>query len=56
MPFDFFRGDGYLWFRVFGYGLHFKDTERNPHTLFSERSKRGFKLGKWRVKALKRGE
>jgi hypothetical protein len=44
---------GYFYFRLFGYGLHFKDS-RKARLLFSERSGRnGKRIGSWIVKILK---
>lgn len=44
------RGLG--WFRIFGFGLHWKDTRIHP-LLFSERySGRGWQIGHWRLRFL----
>jgi hypothetical protein len=44
---------GIGWFRVFGYGLHWKDTRRH-HVFFSERNgyMRVLRLGPWSLKWL----
>ena len=43
---------GRWWFRIFGYGIVFKDTKRHK-LLFSERyGYSGFKIGKWFFKIL----
>lgn len=46
---------GLAWFRLFGVGLHVKDTRRHP-LLFSEREGRARRLplGPWSVRALPR--
>lgn len=51
--FFYYRQDGMFWFRVFGYGLHIKDTTRHA-LLFSERYGHTKKLliGKWCIKVL----
>ena len=36
--FYFYQENGFGWFRLFGYGLHWKDTKRHD-LLFSERYK-----------------
>lgn len=48
------RAKGIWWFRVFGYGLHWKDTRAHP-LLFSQRAgfRKGFILGSWRFEFLK---
>jgi hypothetical protein len=45
---------GYFWFRILGYGLHFKDTRRHA-LLFSERNNIGRSLSVfgWRISGLK---
>ena len=44
--------EGYFWFRLFGYGLHFKNTKKNA-LLFSERVLgHGCQIKSWRVKLL----
>lgn len=43
-----------FWFRIFGYGLHFKDTRRSGPPLFSERfHPSGLKVGWLRIKWLR---
>lgn len=43
------------WFRIFGYGLHFKLVHEGYEPLFSERNghTKVLKIGKLRIKALK---
>lgn len=51
----FFIGSGYLWFRLFGYGIHIKDTRKNP-LLYSDRVNKRFYISKWQIKFLTRNE
>lgn len=52
--FCYHRSKGYFWFRLFGYGLHVKDSTITP-MLFSERNgyTKYLKVGKWKIKILK---
>ena len=45
---------GLFWFRIFGYGLHIKDTKRHQ-LMFSERNglTKYWKVGVWIVRVLK---
>lgn len=45
--------EGYFWFRIFGYGLHLKDTNKHP-MMFSERNGlTGYwKVGGWIIRVL----
>lgn len=47
---------GTYYFRIFGKGLHFQNTNKELHVMFSIRNKRikFWTIGKWRVKFLKR--
>lgn len=47
--------NGLWWFRVFGYGIHWKDTRKHP-PLASERLglRNGLQIGYWRFRLLKR--
>jgi hypothetical protein len=47
------KSDGYLWFRLLGYGLHFKNINKHP-LLFSERYgyKKRLQLGGWSIRVL----
>lgn len=52
IPFAMWTTGGMGWFRVFGYGLHWKDTRRHP-MLFSERVLGyGWRRGPWIIKIL----
>ena len=44
---------GLFWFRIFGYGLHLKDTNKHP-MMFSERNRltKYWKVGSWIVRVL----
>jgi hypothetical protein len=46
----FYCVDGLGWFRLFGIGLHWKDTSRHM-MLFSERNgyKKAIKIGSWQI-------
>ena len=48
-------GSGTLWFRIFGYGLHFKNLDKKP-LVFSERidMTKTFRIYKYSIKTLKR--
>lgn len=48
---------GLLWFRVFGYGLHFKNSVLHPDT-FAMRNgyRRRLSIGAWRVFVLYRSD
>jgi len=52
-----YKQDGFMWFRIFGWGLVIKDTH-NHALLFSERN--GFTkyimIGKWIIRLLKPNE
>ncbi len=50
-----YRRDGIGWFRIFGYGIHWKDTRRH-RLLFSERNgyTRALTIRGWRFRLLKR--
>lgn len=50
------KSDGCFWFRLFGYGLHFKDVRKHS-LLFSERNGyvRRVQIGNWSIKILKPG-
>lgn len=53
-PFAIAREPGIGWFRVFGYGLHWKDARRH-FVFFSERNglqRRSFRVGVWSFKVL----
>jgi hypothetical protein len=52
-PIRFYVGDGIGWFRLFGVGLHWKDTTRHP-LLFSERQglTKALKIRAWRIAVL----
>jgi hypothetical protein len=51
-----YYGHGMMWFRLFDWGLHIKDMERNP-LLYSQRNGRGrVMFKKWWIQVLKRGE
>jgi hypothetical protein len=49
-----YRGHGLWWFRIFGYGLHWKDTRIHP-LIFSERNglTKTLQIGHWSFKWLK---
>lgn len=51
--FTYYSYNGIIWFRIFGVGLHFKDTSRNS-LIFSERNgyKKALKIGNWRISFL----
>lgn len=48
------KSDGYLWFRFFGYGLHFKNTSKH-YLLFGEREGyvKRVQIGNWSIRILK---
>jgi len=48
-----YKEKGFLWFRIFGYGLLFKNIPIHG-LLFSERNgyKKVFKIGKWQIRTL----
>jgi hypothetical protein len=47
-----FKQDGMWWFRVFGYGLHWKNIDMHG-LLFSERVLgKGLRIGSWMFKIL----
>ena len=50
---SYYRCDGMFWFRLFGYGLHFKDL-RKFQLIFSERNRlrKSFRIGNWSIKFL----
>jgi hypothetical protein len=50
-----FKGDGFCWFRIFGYGLHFKDITKHK-LLFTERygHTKYLKIGNWIIITLKK--
>lgn len=52
--FSWHKGEGVIWFRVFGYGLHVKDT-RKRFLLFSERNgyKKRLQIGNYSIRILK---
>lgn len=52
--FSFHKSNGYLWFRIFGYGLHFKNYKKTG-LLFSERYGyvKTLKIFNWSIKILK---
>jgi hypothetical protein len=52
-PFAFYLIDGLGWFRVFGFGLHWKDISKHRMS-FSERNgyKKALKIGSWRISLL----
>ena len=52
---QFYSVDGLGWFRIFGIGLHWKDTTRHM-MYYSERNGlfRSLRIGKWRIKILHR--
>ena len=51
--FEFYSEEGLWWFRVFGVGLHFKDTSTRT-MYFSERNGywKSVRLGRWFIKFL----
>lgn len=51
----FYSIPGLGWFRLFGIGLHWKDTARH-RMYFSERNgnKKALKIGSWRISFLSR--
>jgi len=51
------RRDGQWWFRVFGYGLTWKNIKKHP-LMFSERYgyRKGIALFRWRFNLLLRGD
>ena len=51
--FAVYKEPGFLWFRIYGYGLIFKDTHKHS-MLFSERNKirKHLRFGKWLIKWL----
>jgi hypothetical protein len=53
--FSGFKSKSIFWFRIFGYGLCFKNTRIYP-LLFSERNGyvKVLKIGKWNVRFLNR--
>ena len=52
--FSFYKIDGLLWFRLFGYGLHIKDITKHE-LIFSERigKRNGLLIGFYVIKILK---
>ena len=52
---SYHRGPGIFWFRIFGYGITFKDTTKYA-LLFSERYgyTKSLRLGKWYIRILTR--
>ncbi len=52
--FQWYNKNGFVWFRIFGIGFHFKDLSKN-RLYFSERNgyKKYLKIGKWAVSYLK---
>jgi hypothetical protein len=52
--FSFYKIDGLLWFRIFGYGLHFKDITKHK-LMFSERisKRKRLMIGFYLIKILK---
>ena len=49
------RGNGYYWFRIFGYGCLFKDLNKY-NLLFSERNgfRKYIRIGNWCISFLKK--
>jgi hypothetical protein len=45
-------GDGVTWFRIYGYGLSFKNLKKRE-LIFSERNGRGKTIGHYHIKFLK---
>jgi len=50
----YYKSDGFMWFRVFGKGIHIKDISKHGST-FSERYgyRKSLRLGKWRMSLLR---
>jgi hypothetical protein len=53
--FSWYRTKGLWWFRIFGYGIHYKNVDYHAE-LFSERNRirKKLRLGKHRLGVLKR--
>lgn len=47
------KSDGFFWFRIFGYGLIFKNLKKH-RLLFSERYKirKSITIGNWHIKTV----
>lgn len=51
-----YKSEGFFWFRIYGYGLCFKDIRKHP-LLFSERNgyTKTININNWSIKFLTNG-